>query len=582
MVPPHWSLSVLAGTKEQFETVKRLLNAPETTKVVCATDAGREGELIFRNIYEAAGCRKTVERLWISSLTEDAIRSGFARLRPSAEYDLLAAAARARARADWMVGLNLTRAYSPAGSVVSVGRVQTPTLALIVDRDRCIESFVAEPYCEVEAVFGVSETKRYGGKLVRRDAAQKVLTGAEGTAEAGGGENSIRHSSDVRVDPAWQQVGGIIERVQEQLHREHPPMLYDLTDLQRHANRVFGMSAQETLERAQALYEKKLLTYPRTDCRFVPVDVAKTLPAIASVIERRYAGITKTGACQRPLPERFVNDAKITDHHAILLTAAVAGELTEGEERIYDLVCRRLVSCWLPEYVSAVTTVLTWTAATGAKDLWLSKGTVVVERGWKTLDIAPRSEERDREDVKNPALPAGLARGIQSQVLSIEVKKKRTRPPARLTEASLLTAMESAGKTLEEAELSAAMRERGLGTPATRAAIIELLVARGYVERRKKQLQSTALGRSLIEAVAPDLRSAELTGRWEAYLKSIERGAGSEDRFMASIATFVAAVVERVKRQGGSPVRGGVETAGGSPSGGHARKPRGKKAKSSL
>ena len=557
MLPAEWRLSVLPTTKDQFEVVRRLITAPDTGEVVCATDAGREGELIFRNIYEAAGCQKAVRRLWISSLTEEAIREGFRALRPGAEYDALASAARARAQADWLVGLNLTRAYSPRGAVVSVGRVQTPTLAMIVERDSTIERFVPEPFCEVVATFALANGVNYVGKLVRRHAVERVLRGREGEPNATGSESIFRHPPDVRLDSVWNGSVAIIERADEQGHREGAPLLYDLTELQRHANRVFGMSAQQTLEAAQSLYENKLLTYPRTDCRYVPADVAGEVPQVATMVERRYADVVRGGTCAGAIPKRFVNDGKITDHHAILPTSRSAQgvELSEAEERVYDLVCRRLVSCWMPDYRSAVTTVLTWTMATAGKDLWVSKGTVVVEHGWKVLEPAARVGEREREpEDEGGALPVGLARGVQSRVDSIAIRRKKTRPPARFTEASLLTAMESAGKALEEAELSEAMRERGLGTPATRAAIIELLVARNYVERRKKQLHSTQLGRELIAAVAPELRSAELTGRWEAYLKHIERGGGSVDRFLGSITSFVTAVVNTVKSQGATPI----------------------------
>ena len=556
MVPAEWGLSVLPATKDQFEVVKRLINAVETTDVVCATDAGREGELIFRNIYEAAGCHKMVRRLWISSLTEEAIRDGFGKLRPSSEYDALAAAARARARADWLVGLNLTRAYSPRGAVVSVGRVQTPTLAMIVDRDGVIERFVPEPYCEIDATFRLANGAGYVGKLVRRDAVDGMLHGKGQETGVGGGD-VYRFPVDAKIDPVWERSGAIVGRVEEEQHREGSPLLYDLTELQRHANRVFGISAQQTLDAAQSLYEKKLLTYPRTDSRYVPADVAATLASIGAAVERRYEDLIAPESCRGAVGARFVNDAKVTDHHAILPTTRRADgcELTDNEERIYDLVCRRLVSCWLREYVSAVTTVLTWTAATGGKDLWASKGMAVVDHGWKVLEPVVRGKEREAEGADEAALPAGLGRGVQARVESVELRKKKTRPPGRFTEASLLTAMESAGKTIEEAELSEAMRERGLGTPATRAATIELLVARGYLERRKKQLLSTQLGRDLIAAVAPELRSAELTGRWEAYLKGIEHGLGSVDLFMGSMATFVGVVVNSVKARGVSPVR---------------------------
>ena len=339
----------------------------------------------------------------------------------------------------------------------------------------------------------------------------------------------FRFPADVKIDPVWQRSGAIVERVDEEQHRERSPLLYDLTELQRHANRVFGMSAQQTLDAAQSLYEKKLLTYPRTDCRYCAGRCCcHASRGVGGAIERRYEALVGSGDLLQARCRRGSSMMrKVTDHHAILPTTRRADgcELTDNEERIYDLVCRRLLSCWLREYISAVTTV----SDVDRGDC--GQGPVDVQRDsrragrdgrfWKP---AVRAKEPEAEPDENAALPSGLGRGVQSRVESVQIRKKKTRPPARFTEASLLTAMESAGRTLEEAELSEAMRERGLGTPATRAATIELLVTRGYVERRKKQLHSTQLGRDLIAAVAPELRSAELTGRWEAYLKGIERG----------------------------------------------------------
>jgi DNA topoisomerase-3 len=561
MVPARWNLSVLNGdAKRQLDVIAQLLNAAETSGVVCATDAGREGELIFRNIYELAGCSKPVRRLWISSLTAEAIRKGLASLRPGGDYDGLAAAARGRAQADWLVGMNLTRLYtlalgsSPDSEVVSVGRVQTPTLAMIVERDAAIERFVAERYGEWEAKFVAESGGEYVGRYVRPDAWGAVAGEAEGVEDGDEERDGSRSASpfrvavDAKADVRWKGSTGVIERVQEQERKEGAPLLFDLTELQRVANRVFGFSAQRTLDVAQALYEKKAMSYPRTDSRFLTKDAAETMREVTRAVRGRYEGLVAEGTGIQALRERFVNDGRVSDHHAIIPTPRVVGtaELSGDEAKIYDLVCRRLLQCWHGDYVSAVTTVLTWTSASNVegRDLWVSRGVVVLSEGWRVLEV--RSGEKGRSGVES-ALPAGLARNVRVRVEDVTLRRKKTRPPGRFTEALLLTAMESAGRTVSDEKVSEAMRERGLGTPATRAGIIETLVARRYVVRQGKYLGATERGRQLIERVDGEVRSAEMTGQWEAYLKEIERGGGSESVFMAAIEKFVSRVVESVK-----------------------------------
>ncbi len=547
MLPREWPLVVYEKTKDQFEVARGILNSEKIARVVCATDAGREGELIFRYIYEAARCDKPVSRLWISSLTPDAIRKGFDALRPASDYDALAAAARGRSRADWLVGMNLSRAYTLAygSEVLSIGRVQTPTLAMLVERELAIRSFVPEDYMEVMATFrpaGAAGESKYQGTWFRTRPKDAMEKGAR----------------DSRLPPDGQEAQAIVERarsgaaaiesIESETQRMPPPPLYDLTELQRHANRLFGFSAQKTLDLAQALYERhKLISYPRTDSRHLSQDVASTLPRIVKAIEGPYREHLRAGTGQRPLGRRYVDDAKVTDHHAIIPTTVSAEKaaLAPDERRIYDLVCRRLLSAWQDDHISSVTTVITAIANESIVDRYHTAGVAVQQVGWKALDIAVASAA--------PALPPDLREGQPQDVLDAAALKKKTRPPKRFTDATLLTAMETAGKTLDEKELSDAMKETGLGTPATRASIIEVLLKREYIVRRGKNLEATDKGIQLIEVVHPEVKSPAMTGQWEAYLKRIERGAAQLDPFLKGIEDYVREVVGKVERNGSAP-----------------------------
>jgi DNA topoisomerase III len=558
MLPSRWPVVVFEKTRDQFEIVRRILNSPRISAVVCATDAGREGELIFRYIYEAAACRKPVQRLWISSLTPEAIRKGFDALRDSAQYDALADAARGRSRADWLVGMNLSRAYTLAyGDVLSVGRVQTPTLAMVVEREIAIRSFVPEDYIEVTATFrprGAGNPAAYKGTWFRARPAD---------AGAGADKESLQQAMRLRPDGAEAERiverartgAASIESVESQTQRMAPPLLYDLTELQRHANRLFGFSAQTTLDIAQALYERhKLISYPRTDSRHLSEDIVATLPGIVRAIQAPYRELLAAGTGERPLGRRFVDDSKVTDHHAILPTATSPGkaDLSDGERKIYDLICRRLLSAWHADHVWSVTTVITAIANPDIIDRYHTSGTAVVENGWKVLDLAFEKKPKKRagiaEEPDGPqALPPDLEKGRAVDVIDTEILKKKTRAPKRFTEAALLTAMETAGKTLDEKELSDAMKESGLGTPATRAAIIEVLVERGYIVRDGKSLQATEKGIRLIEVVHPEVKSPAMTGQWEAHLNRIHRGKAELGPFLRGIEDYVREVVGKVR-----------------------------------
>jgi DNA topoisomerase-3 len=550
MLPASWPLVVYDKTKDQFETVRKILTSPRIGSVICATDAGREGELIFRYIYEAAGCTKPVSRLWISSLTPDAIRKGLDEVRPATEYEPLADAARGRSRADWLVGMNLSRAYTLAyGGDLSVGRVQTPTLAMLVERELAIRSFVPEDYLEVIATFrpqGKPDAAAYKGTWFRNaDDLQKSMR-----LPATGPEAGVEAAQIVERARAGRAA---IESIKAETQRMGPPLLYDLTELQRHANRLFGFSAQKTLDVAQGLYEQhKLISYPRTDSRYLSQDVAATLPRIVKTIADPYRAQMAPGTGERPLGRRFVDDTKIRDHHAIIPTTTAPGgaRLSPDEEKIYDVICRRLLSAWHEDHIWAVTTVVTAIVLGGITDRYHSSGTAVQQVGWKVLDLQMEKKKPKQTGEaaveESQALPPGLARGQAQDVLDVASVRKKTRAPKRFTEGTLLTAMETAGKTLDEKELSDAMKENGLGTPATRAAIIEVLLKREYLERNGKNLGATDKGIHLIEVVHPEVKSPAMTGQWEAFLKRIERGEAQLDPFLHGIEEYVKEVVGKV------------------------------------
>lgn len=560
MIPREWPLVVLEATRRQFDVVRGVLGDPRVESVVCATDAGREGELIFRFIYEAAHCRKPVSRLWISSLTDTAIRDGFRRLRDPRELDGLADAARGRSQADWLVGMNLSRAYGLALDVpVSVGRVQTPTLALVAARELAIRAFVPQDYLEVVARFGppgeaggaayLGTYFREPGPLTRLPAdgneARAIVARALAARDGHGSARVARATSATKRMP--------------------PPLLHDLTELQRHANRLFGFSAQRTLDVAQALYERhKVLSYPRTDSRYLSTEAAASIGPVVAAIRAPYDRAERSlapGAGERPLPRRFVDDARVTDHHAIIPTTVDGHRLilSSDERRLYDLVCRRLLAAWHEDFVWSATTVVTEVVTPGTPpDRYVSRGTVVIQPGWKALELgsasgikappankaAPSDDDEPREP--DQELPPGLAEGQARVVESARIVTKKTRPPPRFTDATLLTAMETAGKTLEDEELSLAMRERGLGTPATRAATIETLLEREYLVRRGKALEATEKGLGLVAVVDESVKSPAMTGEWEARLRRIERGQETLGGFMVEIEDYVRAAVDRV------------------------------------
>ncbi|EXJ13905.1 DNA topoisomerase 3 [Imhoffiella purpurea] len=534
MIPERWRLRVGKETAKQFKLVKALINAPETERIVCATDAGREGEHIFRLIYEHARCRKPFDRLWVSSLTDEAIRAGFAALQPGSAFDALAAAARARAQADWLVGMNLTRAYTVHNRVLcTIGRVQTPTLAMIVARDAEIADFVKAFYYELVAHFAEGFDARY---------AEKGETRIEEKARA---ERLLRELSPYET--------GTVSKVEKKVRRNRPPPLYDLTNLQRDANRRFGFTAAQVLEHAQSLYEThKLISYPRTESRHISEDMLPQLPGILRNLDHPLAAeaLQRLEAGHR-LGKAYVDRTKLTDHHAILPTGKLpSATLPAHLRKIYDLVATRFVAVFLPDQQVEETRV----EVLIGDATFLARGSLVLDPGWKRAEATPERPRRakadetesDDEGSRGPLPP--LEPGQVLGVLGLEVVEKETKPPKPFEDASLLAAMKNAGRRIEDDALASVMADSGLGTPATRAETIEKLVRSGYVERQRKQIRATAKGQALIPMVAAPLRSPELTAEWEQRLKEIELGRQAAGDFSRDIQSFVREIIPAIGR----------------------------------
>jgi DNA topoisomerase-3 len=624
MIPERFKLRPVAGTRDQLRAVRDLLRDKRFKEVVNACDAGREGELIFRYVYELAECRLPVRRLWVSSLTDEAIRAGFAGLRAGTDFDALGAAARSRSEADWLVGMNATRAVTvsarlasprprpaapqksqgrkgkPDSPLYSIGRVQTPTLALVVRRELEIRRFEPRDYWEVRGVF----TPAGGGP--------ETVTGTWRAAEPDGKTLRSRLGARPLADAvvardeaeaaATAEHGPVVERLRQRRTREAPPLLFDLTSLQRTANRRYGLSATATLAAAQALYERyKILTYPRTDSRHLTTDLAKELPktfaALAAVPD--YAPFAEPLRAAPPARSRRVfDDGKVGDHHAIIPTGkpVALDELPRDERRVFDLVARRFLGAFHPDAEFALTEVVIRVGAPAGDapspsddeargdggeagkpvegpspaadepiltelpappDRYFARGRVRLVPGWQAVaqfgdSDRKRGAEGDGDAEGGPALPP-LHEG-QRLDGRFEAVTKQTRPPPRHTEASLLGAMESAGREIADEELRAAMRDSGLGTPATRAATIETLIRRVFVAREGKNLIATELGIGLIEALpVKSLASPELTGAWEARLARVARGEETRASFMADISRYVGDVVKAIRAAPAAP-----------------------------
>ena len=542
MLPDKIPLKVLPGTKDQFAVIKKLMNSAKIESIICATDSAREGELIFRYIYQMAGCTKPVQRLWISSMTDAAIRQGFAELKPAAAYDALYESARCRSEADWLVGMNASRAFSLRYDAhLSVGRVQTPTLSLIVKRDREIEAFVPQDYWEVKANFG-----DYEGLWINPNP----------RPESPDGKKDDKKSPETRVyDKALAEqvknaVKGRPARVEEsttETKHFQPPQLFDLTSLQREANRKFGFSADKTLKLAQALYEThKLVTYPRTDSRYLPDDMKPKVKKVLGLLPEPYAAMMRSERMNMDMySKRFYDNSKISDHHAIVPTdrrANLSG-LTGDEAKLYDMIVRRLIAAHYPDYVCENARIITAVDEHRFK----STGVMPVDEGWHAV------YGEDKAASKEAPLPR-LSVGDERRVEKVSVKASKTKPPVPHTDASILNLMENAGRDIEDEALREQMKSSGLGTPATRAAVIERLIQVGYAKRSGKSIVSTEKGRQLIDVVPAQISSAVTTGKWEKALAEMAsfsdesaRNAKSA-RFMSGIRRFSQFLVDAARQ----------------------------------
>ena len=510
ILPQRWQYLVSASTKKQFGILKKLMHRADVESIICATDAGREGELIFRLVYEQAGCKKPVSRLWLSSMEDNAIREGFANLKPSTEYDALYQAALCRERADWMVGINCSRLFSCLyGRPLAVGRVMTPTLAMTVEREAAIAAFVPEKFYTValELTSGFVALSR---RISEKADAEKLLAECR------------------------KEMVSTIQKITRKEKAENPPPLYDLTTLQRDANRLLGFTAQQTLNYAQSLYEKKLITYPRTDSRFLTEDMAASLPGLMSAA----AGAFDVHEAVPVHAEQAINNSKVSDHHALLPTASVAqadfSALPAGELSILRLITVRLL-CAVGEPHRYAETTLT-TICAGKE--FSAKGKVVLDEGWKGIERKMLDDLLDKK--KEPAALPDVQEQSECGIAGAELKEGQTSPPKHFTEDTLLHSMEtaSADSMPEDAE------RQGIGTPATRAAIIEKLVAKGFLERKgdkkTKVLLPTDKGKALITVMPEEVQSADMTADWETKLLRVERGEMEPKTFMTEINDMIS------------------------------------------
>ena len=512
IVPEEWLFEVPKDKQKQFKVLRDLMRDKRVTELVCATDAGREGELIFRLVYKKAGCTKPFKRLWISSLEDSAIREGFAHLRDSGDYDRLYEAALARSKADWIVGINGTRLFSTLyHKKLVVGRVQTPTLAMLVEREGKITTFHKEKYFNVH----ISKDSLTADM-------EKVKT--EGEAKA--------------IAAACDKKQAVVSSLKKETKTVNPPKLYDLTTLQREANRYYGFTAQQTLDLVQSLYEKKLLTYPRTDSQFITEDMESTARQVIGIVSRKVPLFE--GIIHEPDIGRITNNAKVTDHHAIIPTVQLENqdltELPESEQKIIRLVAMRLLSAIGEKHIYDETSVTLTCEGYEFK----AKGKTVVQDGWKSVERCFKETLKSKEkDESERSLPSLNEKDILSSVDS-SVTEHYTSPPKPYTEDSLLSAMETAGN----AEFDDDTEKKGLGTPATRAGIIEKLVKGGFVERKGKSLVPTKDGNNLVCVLPEQITSPTMTAEWENTLMQIERGNADADKFLSGIVEMTSELVK--------------------------------------
>ncbi len=543
-LPDKFQYQVNKSSAKQFYLLKSLMNRNDVLSLINAGDAGREGELIQHLILMLSGCKKPVERLWISCFTDKDIKEGFKNLKPSSDYQNLREAAHARQKSDWMVGINCSRAYTVKANsngrrdVFSIGRVQTPTLALIVRRGDEIDKFVPQQYYQIIATFN-THNGTYNGTWTSEDGKTNRLDKKE--------------KADAIVSKVINKQG-IIQKLDKKLVRERPPLLYDLTLLQREANHKYGLTARETLEAAQSLYEAGFLSYPRTSSQHLSTSLALEIKdnLRACNIEPYKKFVTEILSKQIKLTTRHVDDKKISDHHALLPTSKSAdmSTLSDKEKKIYDLVVRRFLSIFYPDAEIEETTITTKVM----DEIFLTKGKVTLNPGWKVVEVSVSKEQKaeanHNEDPENEQINLPQVQGNQI-VETIQAKnlEKWTKPPSYYTEATLLAAMEGAGKEIEDEKLRLVMKECGLGRPAIRDSIIETLIKQEYIVREKKNLKATAKGVSLIKLLPCELlKSPEMTANWEQKLNAIEKGNYSSSTFLLEIKTMVKEVVGEISK----------------------------------
>ena len=513
ILPANWKYTVSPGTKKQFNILKELMNRDDVDSLICATDAGREGELIFRLVYHQCRCRKPFERLWISSMEDSAIRDGFRHLKPGTEYDALYEAALCRERSDWIVGINATRLFSVLyGNTLNVGRVMSPTLALTVMREAAIAAFISEPFYTVKIQMdGFTASSE---RIKSKEEAEKLAADCK-------------------------EASAVVTKAERKNRKEKSPLLYDLTTLQREANKIMGYTAQQTLDYTQSLYEKKMVTYPRTDSRYLTEDMAAMIPELVQKTAKKFSFSDETVLVRAG---QIINNKKVTDHHAIIPTKTVAetdlSALPAGEQAVLELIARRLVCAVGIPSESDETAVELSCAGT----IFKAKGSIVTEPGWKSFisGVESGNDDKEKEDSSIPDIQNGMELMVREAVC----KEGKTVPPKHYTEASLLQAMENAGAE----EMPEDAERKGLGTPATRAGIIEKLVQTGFLERtgnkKTKYLIPTQKGTALVTILPEQIQSASMTAEWEEKLLEIERGEYSPDAFMGEIEAMISDLVK--------------------------------------
>lgn len=527
IVPAQWKYQVCSSKHKQFRILKELMNRKDVTELICATDAGREGELIFRQVYYHAGCKKPFMRLWISSMEDKAIVEGFRHLLPGSDYDTLYRSALARSQADWLVGINCTRLFTCLyGTMLRVGRVQTPVLAMICERFRQIEGFQKQPYWNIHLSCG--SLTLHKEKIFDKAEAERLL--------------SLCKGQPVTITAVMQEQKTIA-----------PPRLYDLTTLQREANRYYGYTAQQTLDYTQSLYEKKYVTYPRTDSQYLTEDMASTARAMAGTVKTHF-GLSSSVCPWNPDVKRIINNGKVSDHHAIIPTVEITNghlrELSQGEQDILLLISQRLLAATAPHHIYLETRI----AAVCADEEFTVKGKTVTEIGWKSVEVAFRRTLKSKDPAEGASadeVPA-VTEGQHFTDVQVAMSTHFTTPPKLYTEDTLLSAMETAGND----QFDENTEKKGLGTPATRAGILEKLVSSGYVKRKGKSLIPTQEGINLISVMPENLKSPRMTAEWENTLLQIERGSVQDSEFLQGITKLVqnlicsyASVNQNVHRQ---------------------------------